>query len=248
MQKVAFVCLHYGSDYLAYAIRSVYDNVDRILVAYSDKPSHGHSSSLVNPDNRQKCYDAAHAFDTAGKIDWLDGNWSGEGSHRNVVFSRYPEADLVCVVDADEIWHPEQFAAAQEWCLQRDARAYKQSLMTPWRSFNWVCHDNMMPDRFYRPKCSPGTFAYVPKEVAQFYHFGYARDIKSMQYKIESHGHKCEWRQEWFQDKFLAWSPTNNIGDLHPTCRDTWNAIPFDKNQLPTFMREHLYWGLDLIV
>lgn len=246
--KVAFICLHYGSDYLAYAVKSIYDNVDKILVAYSDKPSHGHSSNLTNPDTRQKCYDAAHMCDTKGKIDWMDGTWPNEGAHRNIVFSKYPDADLVCVVDADEIWHPDQFAAAQEWCLQQNARNYKQSLVTLWRSFNWVCHDNMMPDRFYRPKLPPQTFAYVPKEIAQYIHAGYARDVESMKYKIESHGHKNEWRADWFRDKFLSWSPANNIGDLHPTCHDTWNAVQFDKNNLPALMHDHPYWDLELIV
>lgn len=246
--KVAFVCLHYGSDYLGYAIKPIYDSVDKIVIAYASQPSHGHSTPLTNPDSRQACYDAAHMWgDPQNKIQWIDGNWKHEGLHRQIVWDLYPKANLISIVDADEIWHPEQFAAVQEWCMTKPVRNFKQKLVTPWRSFNWLCTDEMRPDRFYRPDMPMNTIEYVPQEIGIYYHMGYAREPKHIEYKMSCHGHKCELKGNWFRDKYMAWSPTNNIGDLHPTCKDTWNAKPFDKNLLPTVLRSHPYWDKPII-
>ncbi len=243
---VSFTVCHYGSDYLAYALKSVYPCVDKMLIAYSPIPSHGHSSDLVNPDTRDMCYNAAHSFDDPqDKINWIEGTWPNEGAHRNVVYELYPDADLICVIDADEIWHTEEFAKIQTWCLSNPARQFKQRLRTPWRSFDWICDDNMMPDRWYMPKQT--GLAYVPIELGVFYHMGYAREPKHVLYKISAHGHKNEWRGDWFNNVFMRWSPTNNIPDLHPTCVNTWNAKPFDKNLLPTILRQHPYWSLSMI-
>lgn len=246
--KIGFVCLHYGSDYLAFSIKSIYDSVDKILVAYSEMPSHGHASTLKNPDSKHACYAAAFAFgDPKNKIQWIEGKWGSEGAHRNIAFEMYPKADLISVVDADEIWHPEQFAAMQEWCLKQPTRQFKTALRTPWRSFNWICDDPMRPDRFFRLNQPMGSISYTPNEIGMFYHFGYARKPEHIKYKLSCHGHKNELKNNWFEEKFMAWSPTNNIGDLHPTCKGFWHAKPFDKNLLPKIMREHPYWNLNII-
>jgi len=246
--KVAFFCLHYGSDYLSYAIRSIIDVVDKVFIAYSPTPSHGHQGSSDNPDSKQKCYEAAHQNNSTHKIHWIEGKWAHEGDHRDSVFRTYPNARLISVVDADEIWHTDQFAAMQEWCLSQPAFAFKQKLRTLWRSFNWIVDDEMMPDRFYRLDQPRGTFRYTPREIGIFYHFGYARKPENIRYKLSIHGHKNELKARWFEDKYLAWSPNNNIGDLHPTCNNIWNAKPFDKSLLPTILENHPYRNLEVIV
>ncbi len=243
---VGFVCLHYGSDYLGYAIKSIYPCVDKILIAYSQAPSHGHSSDMRNPDNREACHAAAFQFgDPQNKIQWIDGHWSQEGNHRDVVHTMYPDASLVVVVDADEIWHTHELAKSIEWVMTQPVRQIKVRLRTPWRSFNWICDDQMMPDRFYRPRQE--GIAYLPGEIGTFYHFGYAREPKHIEYKLTCHGHKNELKSKWFENVYMRWSPTNNIPDLHPTCVGTWNAQPFDKLLLPEVMQEHPYRSKDLI-
>ncbi len=192
------------------------------------------------------CYEAAFRFgDPQNKIQWIEGEWGNEGAHRDMAVQLYPDADLIAVVDADEIWPTTDFAAITEWCLHQPNRTFKQKLRTPWRSFNFICDDEMKPDRFIRPKQIGST--YVPTELGYFYHFGYARAPSAIHYKLSCHGHKNELRPNWFENTFMKWSPFNNINDCHPTCVGFWNPKPFDKNLLPPLMRSHPYWDLDLI-
>ena len=245
---VANIAMHYGSDYVAYAIKPIYDHVDKIVVAYAEKPSHGHSSNLVNPDTRSLCYDAVYqSGDPKNKIRWIDGVWRQECDQRNIIFDLYPNADMICLVDADEIWHSHEFAATLEWCLRSPVKACKQSLRTPWRSFNWICDDQMIPDRWFKPKLSEYTTVNVPQEIGVYYHMGYARELKHIKYKLSCHGHTDEIFKGWFENKYSSWSPTNNIPDLHPTCSGFWYASPFDKYLLPVVLRDHPYWNKSLI-
>jgi hypothetical protein len=243
---VGFMVMHYGCDYAGYAIKSVYDHVDVMLVAYSPEPSHGHSSSLTNPESKGDCRKAVFSFgDPQNKIRWTEGTYSSEGKHRDVVWNMYPKADLVAVVDADEVWHSDRFATIRDWVLKSPGRNFKQALRTPWRSFTWVCDDPMMPDRWYKP--GKGGDAYVPQEFGPFYHMGYARKPEYIKYKLSCHGHKCEMRGNWFQDKFIKWETDKTLTDVHPTCENMWTPKKFDREELPPILRQHPYWNLGLI-
>ncbi len=242
--KVGFICLHYGKDYLGYAIKAVYDLLDEIFIAYSPVPSHGHESSMSCPDSRDQLKNAAFMFgDPQNKIKWYEGTWGREGDHRDEVFKRYPNASLICVIDSDEIWDPNVFSNITDHCLKHTARNFKQRLVTPWRSFNWLCKDEMMPDRFYKPK-QQGTL-YVPSELGVYYHMGYAIREELMNYKLSCHGHKNELKNDWFNNVFMKWPERKE--DLHPTCDNIWHAKPFDKNELPNVLRDHPYWNLEVI-
>jgi hypothetical protein len=107
----------------------------------------------------------------------------------------------------------------------------------------------MMPVRIIhpnRPARINGKDAPVHYLNGSVFHFGYARSIEDIRYKISCHGHKSEWRNDWFDNKYCKW-PASGNNDLHPTCRDTWNAQPYDKMLLPEFMRSHPYFSLDVI-
>jgi hypothetical protein len=243
---VGFMIMHYGSDYAGYAIQSIYDQIDHMLVAYAPVPSHGFRSGKSNPDSRESCRNSIYTFgDPKNKIEWVEGAWSDEGKHRSVIWEKYPQSKLVCVIDADEIWHPEQFAAVKNFALKTPKNAFKLNLRTPWRSFNWICDDGMAPDRFYMP--GQKGFLVVPREVGIFYHMGYAREAKHVEYKMSCHGHSNELRRNWFPEKFLRWEKDKTIADVHPTCVGIWNPQPFDKNLLPPILRQHPYWSKDVI-
>lgn len=247
MKRVGFICLHYGLDYLAYAIKSVYDSLDVILIVYASNPSHGHTTGLKCPDTRDALRDVAYSYDPHNKIQWVDGEYADEGRHRDMPFILHPDANLICVIDSDEIWEPSQFAAAQEFCFKTPVRNFKAGLDTLWRSFSWHASDQMCPDRFYRPDFPVNTFNYVPREIGQFWHFGYAISCELMEYKLSCHGHKNEMADNWLDAKYRNWSPQNLIEDTHPTCRNIWTPKPFDKNLLPQHMRQHKWWDLNLI-
>lgn len=242
---IAYYALHYGSDYLGYSIKSIYDFVDKIYILYTDKPSHGHGTLLQNPDNREKLKAAANLFgDPKGKINWVEGHWHQEGEQRNAITSiaNSVNADTIVVVDSDEIWKPETLQNGIRDASNGNERNYCIRMLTFWRSFSWVCHDEMMPTRIINHK-KPGGNNYLGDRVL---HFGYARSIADTNYKMSIHGHKAEWRGDWFNNKFKSWPGSGN-NDLHPTCVNTWNCVPYDKLLLPEHLRSHPYYNLSVI-
>ena len=110
MKIVAYTALHYGAEYLPWAIRSVIDAVDEYYVLYSDIGSHGHHTLAVCPDNRAQLFDLAREA-AGGKLRWIDGRWAHEGYQRDSIFSHVPDADAIVVLDADEIWQAGTAAA-----------------------------------------------------------------------------------------------------------------------------------------
>src|SRR5574342_223323 len=105
MKTDAYTALLYGSDYLAYAIRSVIDYVDEYHVIYdaSGSGSHGSKTDRTCPDSRETLY--ALADGAAGhKLRWHDGTWPYEGAQRDAIHEYAPDADVILVLDADEVW------------------------------------------------------------------------------------------------------------------------------------------------
>lgn len=241
---IAYYALHYGADYLAWSIRSIYPFVDQIHILYTDKPSHGQTSPLICPDTKEMLEAEAVRFgDPQNKIRWSAGSWHKEGDHRDTIYSiaQREDADAILVVDADEIWRPEILQSALKHGEESGVRTHCIRMLTFWRSFDWVCHDEMMPVRLIYPK-RPSGVSYLEGRVL---HFGYARKIADVEYKITCHGHKNEWRNEWI-DRYRNW-PQGGNEDLHPTCKDTWTAIPYDRTLIAPQMSDHPYWDVSII-
>ncbi len=221
---VASYVLHYGAEYLAWSIRSVQDAVDEIQVFYSSRPSFGYTTGLQCPESEEQLKREAARFLLPGKrLLWLSGDWGGEGVHRDtaIAAAKSRGADLVLVVDADEIWDREELVRQ----LAAAGRATERGTLAPfvhfWRSFGHVCSDPSRPVRIIKPASPEGPVRYAEQDVPVL-HFGYAQSEAITKYKIAIHGHRGEWRADWLADKFLSWSPGALTKDVHPTCG--WNS------------------------
>jgi glycosyltransferase involved in cell wall biosynthesis len=246
MRVAAYIALHYGSDYLDYAIRSVYESVDEIFVLYSASASHGHETLLPCTDSKEKLMDICNKYP---KVRWFDGNWKYENEQRNFgyKFARDTGFDILVILDADEVWETQYLKELIKETYERKAQKCLVWMRHLWRSFNWICDDAMRQERIYYLGSDYKDLIYADKPNNQIWHFGYARDLNSIEYKISCHGHSGEWliaKQKWFKEKYCAFPPVN---DVHPTCENTWNPKAFDKNELPKIMHEHPYFKLDKI-
>jgi len=247
MRVHSYTICHYGVSYLPYALRSVYDQVDQLHVVYTSHPSHGHRTDQPPPETREEIIKAAFAYDPQGKIRWYETDIWQEGPQRDraVQICQEAGAEMVLVVDCDEVWPYEtlrqDLAFAQ---IQNKARNWLVNMLHFWRSFNWACSDNNWPVRIIdlRHKDSVG---YLPQEFGRVWHFGYAVRDKIQKYKWQIHGHKDEGRPDWFEEKWDPWPPAM---DCHPTNDNNWwMPEPFDKALLPEFMREHPFHNLERI-
>lgn len=246
MKIAAFTALHYGADYLGAAIRSVAPFVDEWCVAYSPVGSHGTRTPVQCPESERQLHAIAQAAlaPTSTPLVWWSGIWPHEGVQRDSVY-QHTDADLIIVVDADEVWQDGAVQDAIQHGQQMTGSVGRVPFVHFWRSFSWVCRDQAWPVRLLRPGL-PNQDYYAG--IAPVLHFGYARKPQAIEYKIRVHGHRAEWRPEWFVSKFMAWTPQQGpFDDLHPTCRDYWSAESFAKEQLPDVLREHPYYHLEVI-
>jgi hypothetical protein len=197
---------------------------------------------------------AAFAYDPDDKVRWYDMlGVSHEGPQRDMALKTVQAAgaELVVVVDCDEIWPQNALALflAEVW-EKGDARNNLVNMIHFWRSFDWACYDEGWPVRIIDLRYSDGTH-YLPAQAGRVFHFGYAVTDKVMQYKWQIHGHKNEMRPGWLADIWPVWPPPDNC---HPTNgrneagEPFWTPKPFDKMKLlPEFMRAHPFWGLEKI-
>lgn len=254
MRTIAYCALHYGQDYLGYAIRSVIDHCDQFIVAYSDVGSHGHRVDHIPcPDSMETLYEIARR--SAGdKLLWHANRWDYEGQQRDFAVSLATQngADVVLVVDSDEIW-PDGLAQHIIEIIERrtdkvqsfeDERAIRLPFVHFWRSFHRaVLHDPAYPVRVIRPQYTGGEVTYVGAAIA---HMGYAQSSEIVKYKLLTHGHRNEFRRDvdWFNDVYMA----NRQHDCHPVGSEYWNpeaVNPLD--YMPEFMQKHPYYKLDVI-
>lgn len=248
----AYYAIHYGADYLEHSIRSIYDAVDMIGVYYAILPSHGHRDTpYENPDSLEAVLEAIRcAGDPERKLSFQWGRWASEWQHRDFAVGNMMlrGAKLVLVVDSDEVWAPEVLPGVLREAWEANAVLFRLPFLHFWRSFGWVCRDQMMPIRIQ--KAQKGREAYL-NMAEPVYHFGYAQRPEIVRYKASIHGHRGEWRNGWFEEKFMAWSPYppngTRVGDVHPTAGGIWYPERFDRELLPALMRSHPYWGKELI-
>lgn len=245
MRIHSYTVLHYGKDYLPYALRSVYDNVEVLNVVFTPHPSHGNRTEHKAPESKEDLLRAALNYDPENKIRWHETDkFYYEGEHRDYALGLCAGADLALVVDCDEVWHSDVLQSALEYVYSENkARNWLLNFTHLWRSFEWCVRDNMWPVRVIDLRHVDGT-AYIPKELGEIYHFGYAVQSYLQFYKWSIHGHKNELRPNWWKERWTVWPP---VGDCHPTCLDTWYPERFDKEQLPELMREHPFWKLEKI-
>lgn len=246
---VAYVALHYGSDYLGWAIRSVIDYVDELWVLYAAEGSHGHRTSMSCPDDGYQLKRIARA--AAGfKLRWYESSWLYEGAQRDSIFQLASTADVIIALDADEIWPAALVEQAIDAALTPDVhgllyRQYHVPIIHYWRSFNRaVLHDPAYPVRVTNPRIPNGATT-IGSDL-RINHMGYAQRSEITRYKLETHGHKGEFRRDcdWFTDVFMA----NRQTDYHPVGSEYWNierVNPLD--YMPPFMVEHPYYGMELI-
>ena len=240
-RRLAYMILHTGKPYFRAAIEAMCPQVDTILILYSAKPSQGYTTDLVPPDTRdelrQLCPEAV----------WIEGEWRNEVEHTEAVKTYVGGYDWLIRFDSDEIFPPgivdEMISQANETKFKR----YRIPFVHFWRSFSRVCRDSSHPIRLERVGTAdnsqtPTLDSKGGKYVV--YHGGYAQPTKYIKYKMETSGHKTEWRPNWFKDRWLA----NAQEDVHPVMFPThWHTEDFDKNLLPEVLKNHPYFDMEVI-
>lgn len=248
MRVVAYIALHYGADYLHHAIRSIIDDVHEVIVLYTAQGSHGHRTDTICPDTREQLIDIAVEA-AGGKLRWFDGVWTHEGQQRDSIFSIVPDADVIVVLDADEVWAPGLLVNAIRETSAWHRRDIRLPMIHYWRSLKQaIMHDPALPVRLIYPHVKTGAETFTPspltsKPYQAINHFGYAQRSEIVRYKLLTHGHRNEFRRDcdWFNDIFM--NPDRKT-DLHPVGSEYWNV---EAIETPDFMLDHPFAQLEII-
>ncbi len=241
---LAYTALHYGSPYLAYAIKSVIDHVDKYVVLYAADGSHGTHATMRLPSSESEgnLYQIANSI-AGDKLCWHRGEWSHEGLQRDSIHDLYPEAQMILVLDYDEIWPDGIAEKALREANFGNQRAFRMPMVHFWRSFHkCVLHDPAFPIRIIKPHFKYGENTLHCGTIA---HMGYAIPTWLLKYKMHIHGHRAQLRKDgWFNNKWLA----NAQQDCHPVGSDHWNMETVEPlDYLPEFMKYHPYWDKAVI-
>lgn len=229
MKVIAEVILHYGKEYLEYALKSLEPFVDKVVILYSKYPSQGFSSpTAVNPDTREELFAIAKQFP---KTEWVDCQpMRSEGEHRNRIYDYVKDYDVCMLCDADEVYEPSDLGRALHEVYEGNKRYYNvDGFIHFWKTKEWCCTDSFRPTRFIRLAATDNSYGELKCRI---YHFSCAQDIKTIQYKWTVSGHHDELRKDWFQI-FNDWSPDNQIKDVHPTSFGVWPAVEKFNGILP---------------
>jgi hypothetical protein len=254
MEKIlAYTVLHYGAQWLEFALRSVQDLVDEHHIFYTPHPSHGTRTrkSLPEGEDRQTLHSISYMMGAK----WHDTDqFRYEGKQRDYCVKYLAEngANMIVVVDADEVWDIDVLSNAIDFAFDGDARDYGVHAIHFWRGVNWVCYDDCMPIRLIKPYLFLGT-SYCPGRG--FYHMGYAQSEMLIQYKMTIHGHRSELRKNWYPI-FRDWKGPEDTPEcgVHPTneCDDKtgkpfWVPVPFDRYDLIDLIGDHPYFNDEIV-
>lgn len=244
MKVVSYTALFYGVDYLPYALRSVNNVIDLSFIVYTPHPSQSHNTDIKPLETSAELFGSIEGID---KVMWKEVHKAyHEHEHRNAAVNLCKEAgaDLILVLDYDEVWHEDVLRKALDFVWEKNsARDWLINFTHLWRSFNWCCKDDLWPVRIIDTRHSEGV-GYVPKELGDIYHLGYCIRTEVMEYKWQIQGHHNELRSNWFSEKWV-WPP---VRDCHPTNeRDWWIPKEFDKSQLPEVLKSHPFYSLEYI-
>jgi hypothetical protein len=148
MKVLGFISIMYGKEYLKESLLSIRDHVDKMVVAYTYNPSHGHRTTLKCPDS----VDEIHAICSevlGSKLIWDEKqSYNHEGEHRAVARKYADGYDLILTIDADEVFDPYGVQEALLYAWNNPQRYYGiKGYVNFWRCFDFACYDGFRPIR-----------------------------------------------------------------------------------------------------
>ena len=246
MKTLGFMSILYGKEYLKESLLSIRDHVDKMVVAYTYNPSHGHVTNIKCPESVDEIHSIC-AEVLGSKLIWDERqSYQAENFHRAVAREYASGYDLILTIDADEVFEPTEVQNALKYAFENKQRYYGiKGYVNFWRCFDFACYDGFRPIRIenLRNHNSQQNLE-CPLTI---YHFSTAQSETITRYKYTAFGHANELKPNWLNGTFYAWDRTNQIKDLHCVAYNLWNAEPFDKTKLPDFLKQHINYNKELI-
>ena len=237
----------YGLEYLKESLLSIRDHVDHVVIAITRNPSHGHGTTATNPDSIEEAMSIALSVLGGDKVhfDVADG-YHNESQHRAVRYKYSEGFDLILTIDPDEVFEEKELPTALEYANLMPERYFGiKGYVNFWRSFDFACYDGFRPIRIENLK-NQNDLQNINCPLT-VYHFSTCQSEPIMRYKFNVFGHASEIKHNWLDEIHYAWTPENNIQDLHCVSYNLWNAAPFNKIVLPEYLKLHPNYNKRLV-
>jgi len=238
MKVLGFTSIHYGKEYLKESLLSVVNHVEAMVISYSRRPSHGQRLSQECPDKEEEI--KAICDEVLGdKLIWISvDRYGSEAEHRNTRYTHAKGYDLILTIDADEVYKEFDIPNALTFAMNNKERYFGiNGYINFWRSFEYCCLDGFRPIRIENLNNHNQLQNHNCPLIV--YHFSTCQSEPILRYKMKAFGHASEIRSNWIDGIYYAWTPENDIQDVHPVAFGLWNTIKFDKNSLPQYLKDH---------
>ena len=277
MKLTAVLCVYNEEEYLEYAVRSIAPAVDEVILCLGMAPYTAYNPrarEISRADRTESIVDALSR--EIPKLSVVKGLWSSEVEHRNAGLELCLErgSDYYWLVDGDEVYREDHLTNIREELIRRpDVGTFIVKCHIFWRSFSyripageltWRPRRIFKITRFrkflglrFRHTCrfvgqnemnSMGPIYEFPPDRAIFYHFSYARSTKAMEDKFRTFSHAHEIGPEWLSRVWQRWPQERQMRDIHPIDPPKFpRALRQDPEDLPLLMRNHPFYGMDLI-
>lgn len=244
MAKIlAFCPLYYGRPYIHAAVQSVYDQVDKIVILYTDTPSQGHATHLPCPDTEEELQNEVSEF--SDKIKWVKGDWKMEGEHVGAIIQHVEDYEWLWRFDSDEITPHGMIDKMIEQASLLPSARFQVHFQHFWKCFDKVNIDGQTPVRLFRPGGENAeTILDSDDGKWRMHHMGYAMPDEYMRFKWTCQAHKPELRPEWYEEVWLK----NGQNDVHPVAFGLWpKPEDYDKTKLPEVLKQHEFYNMEII-
>lgn len=235
MKILGFSAITYVGAFWKESLLSIEPFVDKMYISYSRKPSHGHNTTLENPDTEYQIRKVAEEI-MGSKLIWESFNgFHSEQDHRNTRYRHAAGYSLILISDPDEILEETWAQAALNYAYDHEERFYgTRQFIHFWKSFEWcfptdgdfpIRIENLTRDNLLINSLCPLVV----------FHTSMMQPENLLHFKFSCYGHKNEIKLNYIQEKFLSWAPEkiDEITHLHPTRNDIWIKPKPYKGYLP---------------
>lgn len=245
----ALYCVYDDAYWLPYSVASIYEVVPQIYIFVSNKPWYG-----PERDQSATLDCIAGLLDPKGKIKLERGEWDSEPEQRNytLALAQYSGFAYGLIIDADEVYHKEQLAAALTYVAQYpQIGCWHMRWFTYWKSLRYRIDPHEPYDPAVLIKLGSAGFVetrnpiaeqheLVPPQTCICHHLSYAVSDERLRSKHVSYGgHAQSAHENWYQHVWLAWEKDRNLCNLHPTNPSQYKrAVPQDAALIPDVLRD----------
>jgi hypothetical protein len=246
----AVCCLYDDDAWLEPTYEAAYEACDGIWFLLGHRPWNGGAS-----DQAALLAKLESLPDPAGKVRIVRGDWPTEAAERNAGLELLEREgfEYCLVLDADEIHHPAQLAAAMALARENpQIDCWRMRCLTYWKSASYRVEPPEPDPAVVFLRVGAGRFVQnrmpvwhtdivIPMETAVIHHMSYARSDAQVARKIATFGHAHQVVPGWYERVWRGWDRDRTIENLNPCWPAAYRRIVMQPAEaLPPTLRRRV--------